>query len=124
MAPLSPADLPGGAVACPGQPRQQPSGASGGGAADQELADVQGPRHQGSVPAAMARHRRQRTQGGQELRKLGDFGASPPVFSQGEHLVHPFPPDASSIARPLLVTRPETSSALAWVLCCLWRVLS
>lgn len=71
-APSSPppaANLPGGTVQSAGQPRQQPGGAGGGRPADQELSHLQGPRHQGSVPAAMARHRRQRPQGGQELRE-------------------------------------------------------
>lgn len=63
----SAANLPGGTVQSAGQPRQQPGGAGGGRAADQELAHLQGPRHQGPVPAAMARHRRQCPQRGQEL---------------------------------------------------------
>lgn len=61
------ANLPGGTVQSAGQPRQQPGGAGGGRAADQELTHLQGPRHQGPVPAAMARHRRQCPQRGQEL---------------------------------------------------------
>lgn len=71
--PLSSANLPGGTVQSAGKPRQQPSCPRGGWLADQELPDIQGPRHQGSVPTEMARHRRQRPQGGQELRKFGDL---------------------------------------------------
>ena len=81
--PLSPADLPGGTVQSAGKPRQQPSCPRGGRLADQELPDVQGPRHQGPVPAEMARHRRQRPQGSQELCKFCDFWFSACRFLMG-----------------------------------------
>lgn len=76
-----PAHLPGGTVQSAGKPWQQPGGSSGRGAADQELADLQGPRHQGSVPAEMARHRRQRTQGGQKLCECFAFLSFSSFFS-------------------------------------------
>lgn len=78
--PLSPADLPGGTVQSAGKPRQQPSCPRGSRLADQELPDVQGPRHQGPVPTEMARDRRQRPQGSQELRKFCDFWFSACCF--------------------------------------------
>lgn len=117
---LSAADLPGGTVQSAGKPRQQPSCPRGGRLADQELPDVQGPRHQGPVPTEMARHRRQRPPGSQELRKFGDFLVLRLLFSRvsDERLVCPFPPEESSIGQLLPFVRQATSSALAWVLCC------
>ena len=120
--PLSPADLPGGTLPSAGKPRQQPSCPCGGRLADQELADVQGPRHQGPVPAEMARDRRQRPQGSQELRKWGNFGFSAWCFlvrgTSDGCLVHPFPREEPSVGRLLPFRREAMSSLLAWVLCC------
>jgi len=61
--------VPGGAVQGVGQPREHAGGPSGSWSAGEELSDLQGPRCQDSVPAAVARHRRQRPARDQDLCK-------------------------------------------------------
>lgn len=51
------AHVPGRAVQGVGQPREHAGGSSGSWSAGEELSDLQGPRCQDSVPAAVARHR-------------------------------------------------------------------
>lgn len=121
--PLSPADLPGGTVQSAGKPWQQPSCPCGGRLADQELPDIQGPRHQGPVPTKMACDRRQCPQGSEELCKFCDFWFSTCCFlvvggMSDECLVRSFPPEESSVGWLLPFMRQAMSSALVWMLCC------